>query len=85
MKMIIKWILERKVRKARKNFYKQLKLLRENKVDFSKVPVLGITGELKGESMLIADKTKVINIGMPENAIVVGIEEEGNVVRYIEK
>ena len=50
MKRIIKWILERKVRKARKNFYKQLKLLREDKVDFSKVPVPGITGELKGES-----------------------------------
>lgn len=51
MKMIIKWILERKVRKARKNFYKQLKLLREDKADFSKVLVPGITGELKGESM----------------------------------
>lgn len=48
----------------------------------------------KLKDVVVADKTKVINIGMPENAIVVGIiapvcmvgfEEEGKVVRYIEK
>ena len=53
LEKIIMWILERKVRKARKNFYKQLKLLREDKVDFSKVLVPGITGELKGESLVV--------------------------------
>jgi len=42
------------------------------------------TKKLKeGELVFVADKTQVINIGMPENAV--GIEEEGNVVRYIEK
>ena len=37
------------------------------------------------KDVVVADKTKVIKIGMPENAIVVGIEEEGKVVRYIVK
>lgn len=40
----------KKVERARKKFLKTLKDLREGKIDLDKVPVSGISGELKGSS-----------------------------------
>ena len=39
-----------KVKRSRKKFLKKLKDLREGKIDLDKVPVYGISGELKGSS-----------------------------------
>ena len=55
---LIEMKYKRDVKKARNKFHKQLKLLREGKIDLGKTPIMGSTGEVRGSSEKDRERNK---------------------------